>query len=358
MAINSQQENNNEIDFKELFVSVRNSFSYLKLKWRIIFLFLALGSVTGFLYAYYSPVLFNAKLTFALEEEKGNNGLTGAMGIANSLGIDLGGSSAGGAFTGNNLLELMKSRLIIEKSLLRSVNVNGTNKTLADFYMEITGQKKNNLGVVFFPPNADRSKFTLAQDSIIGKLYESIVTTKGMFSVSQKDKKISIITIETQSSNQQFAKEFCESTAEEVSAFYIDTKSKRAKLNLEILQHQTDSVRAELNQAITVVSSANDNAYNLNPAISFPRITGTRRQIDVQVNTAILSQLIANLEMAKVALRKETPLIQVIDKPIYPLERIKVGKIKTAVSGGILAFIFISGLLLGNRWLKNVFLVS
>jgi uncharacterized protein involved in exopolysaccharide biosynthesis len=37
------------------------------------------------------------------------------------------------------------------------------------------------------------------------------------------------------------------------------------------------------------------------------------------------------------ALRKETPLIQVIDKPIFPLEKEKVGKLKTLVLGGFLA---------------------
>jgi uncharacterized protein involved in exopolysaccharide biosynthesis len=353
MDIKSQQEEGSEIDLKELFLSVRNAILYLKSKWVVIGLFILLGSVAGFLYAFRSPVLYNAKLTFALEEEKGSNGLSGAMGLASSLGFDLGGSSAGGAFSGSNLIELMKSRLIIEKTLLKSVNVNGKQKTLADFYMEITKQKEDNPQAVYFSPNIERSKFTLLQDSILGRLYESIVNTKGMFSVGQKDKKISIITIETQSTNEQFAKEFSESMAAEVSDFYIDTKSKKAKLNLEILQHQTDSVRAELNQAITGVAVANDNAYNLNPAISLPKTTGARRQIDVQANSTILSQLIANLEMAKVALRKETPLIQIIDKPIYPLTKIKVGKIKTMASGGILAFIFISTLLLADKWRRR-----
>jgi uncharacterized protein involved in exopolysaccharide biosynthesis len=45
-----------------------------------------------------------------------------------------------------------------------------------------------------------------------------------------------------------------------------------------------------------------------------------RKQVDVQANTAILTELVKQSELAKVTLRKETPLIQVIDRPILPKE--------------------------------------
>ena len=108
-------------------------------------------------------------------------------------------------------------------------------------------------------------------------------------------------------------------------------------MNVEILQKQTDSIRAELNSAITGVASAADNVFNLNMAMNVKRSPGARRQVDVQANTAMLTSLVTNLEMSKMALRKETPLIQVIDKPIFPLEKEKVGKLKSLVLGGFLA---------------------
>lgn len=42
-------------------------------------------------------------------------------------------------------------------------------------------------------------------------------------------------------------------------------------------------------------------------------------------------------ELAKVTLRKETPLIQVIDRPILPLPKERFGKAKGIVLGGLLA---------------------
>ena len=133
---------------------------------------------------------------------------------------------------------------------------------------------------------------------------------------------------------------------------YIETKTKKAKYNYEILQKQTDSIRNELNLAITGVAQANDNTYNLNPALNVKRSTSAKRQVDVQANTAILTQLVANLEMAKVTLRKETPLIQIIDKPILPLRKERVSKINSIIVGGFIST-FLCMSVLGFRRILN-----
>jgi uncharacterized protein involved in exopolysaccharide biosynthesis len=75
----------------------------------------------------------------------------------------------------------------------------------------------------------------------------------------------------------------------------------------------------------------------LNPALNVRRAPSARRQVDVQANTAILTELVKQTELAKVTLRKETPLIQVIDRPILPLAKERFGKTKGLVMGGILA---------------------
>ena len=85
------------------------------------------------------------------------------------------------------------------------------------------------------------------------------------------------------------------------------------------------------NIAINGVATALDNVYNLNPAFNIKRTTSTSRQVDVQANTVILNQLVTQLEIAKVSLRKETPLVQLIDRPILPLEKDKVGKLKSSI---------------------------
>jgi len=103
------------------------------------------------------------------------------------------------------------------------------------------------------------------------------------------------------------------------------------------LQKQVDSVRSELNGAITGVATETDNVYNLNPAFNIKGAPSKKKQIDVQANTAVLTNLVVQLELAKITLRKETPLIQLIDSPILPLTKEKFGKLKALILGGFLA---------------------
>jgi uncharacterized protein involved in exopolysaccharide biosynthesis len=58
--------------------------------------------------------------------------------------------------------------------------------------------------------------------------------------------------------------------------------------------------------------------------------------------------------LAKVTLRKETPLIQIINKPILPLPKEKFSKAKGFVMGGFLAgFLVVLGLSV-RRLLKEL----
>jgi hypothetical protein len=334
-----------EISLKEFILKIKDWYRFLVSKWIVLVAAGIIGGAIGVGYAFMQKPTYTASLSFALEDEKsGGGGLSGALGLASSLGIDL-GTSAGGAFSGANLIELMKSRKIVEKALLNPISVNGKTQSLAQYFINFNELNKNwsekpTLKNIVFNVNADRSKYTLQQDSILGNIYESIAGTKGLLSVTQKDKKISILRIEVKSTNELFSKAFTESIAQEVSSYYIEIKSKKASQNVAILQHQTDSIRAELNGAITGVAAAADNTFGLNPAMMVRKTPGTRRQVDVQANTAILTQLVTNLEMAKVSLRKETPLIQVIDKPILPLKKEKVGKLKSLLLAGFLAGFF------------------
>jgi uncharacterized protein involved in exopolysaccharide biosynthesis len=342
-----------EITIKELIQKLQEWISYLNKQWKLIISIIAIGGIFGFIYASFQKTAYLATTTFVLEEDKGG----GAMSLASSFGFDLGGGG-GGLFTSTNIIELMKSRLVVEKTLLNPVQVAGKEISLANYYIQINNLKEGwaknpSLKNINFKVNADRSKFSLEQDSILYGISSSL--TKNNLTISQKDKKVSIISLTVKSESELFSKLFCEQLLKETSDFYIETKSKKSRLNLEILQHQADSIRAELYSAITGVAAAIDNVYNLNPAYNVKKTPGTRRQVDVQANTAMLSQLVAQLEMSKVSLRKETPLVQIVDSPILPLEQEKLGKLKPMLLGSFLAgFLTISFLVFRRLYINMI----
>lgn len=352
----NEQTPNDEISLKELIEKGKEWFSYLLSQWKIIVLAGIIGAALGLAYSFTKKPIYTATLSFALEDEKSGGGLGGALGLASSFGIDLGGGG-GSIFTGSNLTELFKSRSMVEQTLLTPVLYNGKTISLAEMYIQENEwrenwEKKPQLKAIQFLPETKRKYFTRVHDSIMGVMYTNL--SKTGLSVGQKDKKIAIITIDVNSTNELFAKYFTEALVKRVSDFYIDTKSKKARMNMAILQRQTDSIRGELNGAITGVAVANDNTFMLNPALNVRRAPSARRQVDVQANTAILTELVKQSELAKVTLRKETPLIQVIDQPILPLKKEKFGKAKGIVLGGFLAGFLTVLVLIVRRLLKQL----
>jgi uncharacterized protein involved in exopolysaccharide biosynthesis len=331
-----------EISLKELIFKFSEWWKYLVSRWVIILIAGLLGGGIGLTYAWLSKPTYQAVVTFALEDDKGSGGgLSGALGLASSLGIDL-GTSAGGAFSGANLIELMKSRKIVGKTLLESNENEGKKKILANDLLAISkldsklAAKSDRFKDFSFSGLENPSNLNIQQDTVIKLLYDYLFE-ENILSIAQKDKKISIITVAVNTTNELFSKLFADQLVKNVSDFYIETKSKKARTNVAILQKQADSIRNELNQAITGVAVTSDNTYNLNPALNVNRVPSTKKQVDVQANTAILTQLVTNLELAKVTLMRETPLIQLIDRPTLPLKKEKPGKLKFLILGGLLA---------------------
>ena len=351
------ETNNDEITLKELLLKAKEWHTYLLSKWKMIVLAGIIGALLGLGYSFYKKTIYTATLTYALEDGKTSGGLGGALGLASSFGLDL-GVSGGGAFAGANLMELFKSRAMVEQTLLSPVTQNKATISLAEMYIQDKKwrekwNEKPALKSIVFLPNSDRTKFTRAQDSIFGLIYLDLF--KNALTIEQKDKKVSIGTIAMKDTNEYFAQQFNLALTQTVINFYIETKSKRAKENMDILIHQTDSIRGELNAAITGVAVANDNTFGLNPALNIKRVPSARRQVDVQANSAIFSELIKQTEMAKVTLRKETPLIQVIDQPILPLPKEKFGKAKGILLGGIIAGFLVVLFLIIKRTLNELF---
>lgn len=352
MEDKSTELNTDEITLKDIVLIIKEWYNYLLSKYKIILLVGFFGALLGLGYSFMKKPQYTAVLSFALEDEK-SSGLGGALGLAGQFGLDLGGGG-GGVFSGSNLIELFKSRSMVEKTLLSPITLKGKTISLAEMFIQDNKwrkvwNEKPKLKDIKFLPNANRDDFTREQDSILEAIYKNL-SASGL-SVMQKDKKVSILTVEVKSENEVFSKVFSEALANIVSDFYIDTKSKKAQINMTILQKQLDSIRGELNGSITGVAVANDRTFSLNPALNVKRVPSARKQVDVQTNTAILTELVKQTELAKVTLRKETPLIQVIDKPIYPLKKERFGKLKGIVIGGFLGgFLIVAFLVMKRLW--------
>lgn len=328
-----------EISMKDILLKIRSGIRYVKSKRLIIITITILGGVLGIGYSIFKKPNYVATSTFVLDEaSKGR--MSQYSGLASLAGIDLPGSTTSGLFEGDNILELYKSRLMIEKALLSEGNFNGKNELLIDRYADYYKlrehwKEKDNLDNITF--TGDPEKFNRKQDSIITDLVE--LFNKNHLSVIRPDKKLNIIRVDVTTKDELFSKAFNDKLVDNVNNFYILTRTKKASQDVLVLQRQADSVKQVLNASISGVASAIDAAPNANPLLLSLKVPSQKKQVDVQASTAIYSEIVKNLEISKMNLRQETPLIQVIDHPVLPLYIDKVGKLKGTVVGLVLGFI-------------------
>ncbi|MFA4870241.1 MAG: Wzz/FepE/Etk N-terminal domain-containing protein [Pedobacter sp.] len=352
-----------EISLKELILKIQEFWRYLLSKWLIIVICGLIGGALGFAYASSKKPVYTATTTFVLEDEKSGGGLGNLAGLASMAGVDLGGSG-GGIFQGDNILGLYKSRSILERTLLTQVESKGKKQLLIDWYIDFHhlrkrwADKPELINLKFINDSLLNEKHFLKpnrlRDSVLGVIVADL--NRNYLVVSKPDKKLSTIQVDVKAQDEFFAKSFNDELVKIVNEFYINTKTKKTLQTVKILQHKTDSVRAVMNGAIYSAVAIADATPNLNPTRQVQRVAPAQRaQFSAETNRAILSEMAKSLEMTKMTLLKETPLIQVIDKPIYPLKKETFGKVKGMAIGGFLLGIISVLYLIVKKILKELF---
>lgn len=349
------------ISLKALIFKIHEWINYLFSKWLIIVGVGVLGGVLGFAYAYIKKPVYTATTTFVLEDEK-TGGIGSLAGLASIAGVDLIGGG-GGIFQGDNILQLYKSRTMLVKTLLSLFEFKGKKQLLVDKYIDLNKLREKwaiepELANLQFHVDSsqmdnDSSNRNRLRDSVLNEIVIDI--NKNYLTVAKPDKRFSTIQVDVNAEDEFFAKAFNDELVKNVNKFYVQTKTKKSLQNVDILQHKTDSIRSEMNRAIYTAVAVGDATPNLNPTRQVQRVAPAQKaQYSAEANKSILAELVKNLELTKFSLLKETPLIQVIDQPVYPLKNDKIGKGKAVLLGGIIGGFTISLILTIRRLLKQV----
>ncbi|WP_129715307.1 Wzz/FepE/Etk N-terminal domain-containing protein [Pedobacter sp. SYP-B3415] len=344
-----------EVTLKNLFLKIGSSIRYLYTKRWLIILVTVVGACSGFFYSRLQKNIYTASTTFVVEDGGDAPALGGLGGLASMVGLDL--SGGGSIFQGDNLLELYKSRSMIQKTLLSRVD-SSSNQRLIDLYININKLRENwssqpeLFSVKFHERYEDNKRISRLRDSLFSSVIKDI--SKNYLSVSKVDKKLNILKVEVKSNNEQFAKCFSNQIVKNVNDFYIETKSKRSVENLQILQHKTDSVRNVMNGAIYSSIAIADRTPNVNPTREILKVAPIQKsQFSAETNKLLLAELVKNLEMSKIAVSKDMPLIQVIDEPVYPLPLERLGLIKAILLFGTTCFILVCLSLMITKFIRN-----
>ncbi len=345
----NEEKKATEISLVEVIQKTGSAFRYLFSKWLLILLTGFIFGLGGILYAWLQKPVYKAEITFAPETGKSSS-LGMYAGLAAQFGIDMGGGG-GGVFEGENLIEFLKSKMLIEKTLFTPVQIGNNKELLIHYYARSNKlyewwKGKPELADIDFTKNQAGLR---ARDSLLNGI---ILDIRQALVIGRVDKKLSIISASLMSENEVFAKSFIEQLARNGIQYYIDYRSKKSRENVSILQHQFDSVRRILSGSIASAAITTD--LNVNPTRQVVRAGIQNKQIDIQANGQLYGELLKQLELSKIALQKETPFIEIIDTPRYPLEMKKMGRLRGgllfATVGGLLCCVF----LLGRRTYRSL----
>jgi len=339
---------NDEIQLKDILIKLSEYKAYLLKKKFAITIFSFLFFLIGVIIAFTSDTKYNAELTFVVEDPQSGSSLGAMSGIASQFGFDIGGNSSS-TFNESNILELLKSRGVVVSTLLQNAKVNSKNDLLIEHYLEINNIKESWIEDEDFDGVSYHDKITYIHDSISGNIWKSIVEDKLV--VEMQSDEANIISLSYFSVNEEFAKQFVEVLIDQMSKMYVVHQTAQAENTLDFLQDRADSVFSELELAEEEFAKIKDINQRIIKASG--RLKELQLMRRVEVLNAMYLEIVKNLELSKLTLLNQTPIINIIDKPILPLKGDKTSKSLAGILGGFLGGFLAVCFFIFNKLLKD-----
>lgn len=322
-------------------------------KWKLIFLICFITALIGVLIAWLTPITYTSKLTFVLEEGKSNAG--GLSSLAGQFGVDLNSiTGSSNMLAGDNIIGLLMSKKMVEKSLL--TNYDNSNQSLADIFSEeynLQKKWKKKFGKkIKFSPIQTRHNYTRTQDSLLNLIEMNIIHDK--LNVIRVDKKMSFIQVSSTLRNEKLNKLFTERLVNATIDFYIETKTRRQRENVNRLQKRADSIGGLLNSKTYNNAYIQSKALDVNPIFKTELVNVEVSSRDKLMLGTVYSEVVKQLEIQKATLTQETPTIQIVDDLSLPLTKNKKNKLIYLILGGFLGFTVSIAWVFIKNWFNTI----
>jgi len=344
-----EQENRyieeDEITLKELILKVQEYFWEVVRNWKWV-VGITIPFVLFFVYkAISTPVTYTAELTFMVNEDGGGGG--GVSAILGQFGI------GGGRRGKNNLdkiLELAKSRHIIQQLMFDSISIDGQVNIVANHIIDLYNYhevwEEDTTGLKQFLFNK-KERFSRTENKVIKTLYKRIIgfsKTAGLVSTGFSED-TGIMTFSSNTVSEDLSIELCKLIYVKLSTFYINTTIEKQQQTFDVMQQKVDSIKNAMKR--TEYELANFKDTNAGLYTTKARM----REVQLQRNIRILNEMygvsLKNFEIADFSLKNKTPFIQLIDEPIAPINPKQESILKNLLLGiflgTFLAIIYVVG---------------
>jgi len=325
------------INTDQFFLTVKSFISHCWSKKYTYLILLIIGCVLALGVRYFSTPSYTATTSFVLEERTPGGGMAG---LASQMGLDIGALSgaSSGLLSAENIADIVRSNRIMEQALLSTANNSSwllVNQYLIANPITNQGSWPKLLGVDTFLFQAAGAKNQI-QDSLLQVIIKRI--RKKDLQIERINKKGSIFNVSVKSSDPTFAAEMAERLVELTSSLYITIKTQTLAANVAKTEQKADSLRKLLGGKIAQTYSYQ--VLDANRVYTQNTIGAEVSTSDKAVLFALYGEVMKNLEWSRMMLVNQTPVVQVLDRPDFPLVDNRFSIAMYLFLGGIFATLF------------------
>ena len=354
-----KQEYDDEISLKELILKLQEFWRELWRNWWVIVL-VCIPFLAFFLYKHFTHIkTYTADLTFMVNEDEGGGGLGGVSSVLGSFGL---GGGAAGEYNLEKMLSLLKSRKIVQEVLMQRDTLDGVDDLFANHLIRSQdlhkdwadmGEKVDLNGFLF--TSTDISKFDIRENTALKYLHARLIgnAEKGM--VSQLSSKISedtgIMEISLNARNEQLSIDLIDALYVRLSDYYVSKSIEKQLKSYNIVASKADSLLGELRSseyALANFMDTNRGLYNRKDQLQQYRL-----EAQVKMLGTAYAKVVEQKEIAEFSLNDQTPVVQIIDYPISPLEPSKSSLIKNIILSLLIGGFLGSGYVIAKKILHD-----
>lgn len=348
---NTPSYQDDEITLKELIEKLLEFWRELwAKKWWIIALTIPIMAYFGYR-AQKAEVTYTAQLTYLLNDGSGGGGALG--GILGSFGL-----GKGGKVNLDRIVELSRSRNIIQKVLFTSVELDtfpGKTDFIANHLIQLyeldkewTNKKKDWTGFRFTSDSV--ASFDKDALGALKMLYGKVVGGKNVknpvFS-NGFNEDTGILTISSTTVDEELSILFSNLVYQELKKYYTESSTKGNQNTFEFVESKTDSVFALLRNKEFQLSKFNDSHRNLTD----PNLLTQKRLLETEILKlkTMYAEATKNRELADFSLASGKPDIAIIDEPLPPIEPNAMSLLMELIKGGLLGGLVAAGFFIARK---------
>jgi hypothetical protein len=319
--------------------------------WKLVLAFTVIGGAIGKFIdiAEKRQPVYTASIKFNLGGGEGAAGNMGGLGaFASAFGLG-GAAPDANIFTGDNFMIYAKSRPVVEKTLMKTVNINGKDTLLANYYIRHSGIRDNEwedsdtLRMFYFNGPKKTVDFTKQEHIAMSQIYAKI--KNGEINIDQPERKSSFMELKVGMEDEGLAKTFVETHLNTLKEDYKEKQTKKSSEMVTLLHSRTDSLYRVLTGNENRLAEYMDQNQQL--VIAQGRLTEAKLGRNTTFLTQQYYQALQSEENMRLSLVRESPLFTIIEPVQLPLYKEVITSI--AMQAGIILGLILSLLIVFLR---------